>query len=153
MNQRQCFKSAVAAMALAFVFTVTPLRAQDQGGAMGQQGGAMGGPGGMGMGHHQMPSAQDRTDRLAKQLNLSSDQKTKVLAAYQDEDKKMAALRSDTTTQQQDKWSKMKEIHEDTATQIKSSLNPDQAKQFDGMEQKMMQEHHRGGGMGGPPQQ
>jgi Spy/CpxP family protein refolding chaperone len=151
MNRKQCLKTAFATVALALAFSVTPMWAQDQGGAMAGPGG-----GSMGMGHHQMPSAQDRTDRLAKQLNLSSDQKTKVLAAYQDEDKKMSALHSDTSMQQQDKWSKMKAIHEDTATQIKSSLNPDQAKQFDAMEQKMMQEHHRGGGMGmgqQPPQQ
>ncbi|HEX8814647.1 MAG TPA: hypothetical protein VF753_04025 [Terriglobales bacterium] len=152
MNRKQYMKTAFATLALAFAFTVTPMWAQDQGGAMGGPGGAMGGPG-MGMGHHQMPSAQDRTDRLAKQLNLSSDQKTKVLAAYQDEDKKMQALRSDTSTSGQDKWAKMKDIHEDTVSQIKSSLNPDQAKQFDAMQQKMMQEHQHGGGMGGPPQQ
>jgi hypothetical protein len=149
MNRKQCLRAGLAIVALAIVISVTPMWAQGQ---MGQQGGAMGQGGDMGMGHHQMPSAQERTDHLAKKLNLSADQKAKVLAAYQDEDKKMAGLQSESG---QDKWSKMKEIHEDTASQIKSSLNPDQAKQFDAMEQKMMQQHHGGGmGMGQqPPQQ
>jgi Spy/CpxP family protein refolding chaperone len=154
MNRKQILKATLSTMALALAISVAPMWGQN---SMGQNpGGGMGQGGSMSMGHHQMPSAQERTDRLAKQLNLSSDQKAKVLSAYQDEDKKMSALRSDTSSSGQDKFAKMKEIHEDTASQIKSSLNPDQAKQFDAMEQKMMEEHHRGGGMGmgqQPPQQ
>jgi len=92
-----------------------------------------------------MPSAQERTDHLAKELNLSGDQKAKVLSIYQDEDKQMSALHSNNSTSREDRWSKMRQIHEKTASQIKGVLNAEQAKQFEAMEKRMEEGHHRGG--------
>lgn len=130
---------------LMFLFTVIPALAQDS-----PSGGGMGG------GHHgrAMPSAQDRTDHLSQALNLNNDQKSKVLSIYQDEDKQMSALRSNSDMSREDKRAQMQQIHEKTGTQIKALLNPDQAQKYDQMQQQMGH-HHRGGNndSGGPPPQ
>jgi len=141
MNRDRSIKTAGVIVALALVFAVTPLWSQDNDSGSGHNGRG-----------HMMASPQERTDRLAKALNLSDDQKSKVLSSYQDEEKQMSSLRSDTSMSRQDKWSKMQQIHQATASQIKGGLNPDQAKQFDAMEQKMEEGHHHGGG-GMAPQQ
>ena len=103
-----------------------------------------------------MMSPEDRTNHLAKALNLSDDQKSKVLSIYQDEQKQMEALRSDNSTSREDRWSKMKQIHENTVSQIKGTLNEDQAKKFDEMQQRMQerraQRQGNGGGNAPPPQ-
>jgi periplasmic protein CpxP/Spy len=107
-------------------------------------------------GHGHMMSPEDRTDHLTKALNLSDDQKGKVLSIFQDEQKQMEALRSDNSVSREDRWSKMKQIHENTVSQIKGTLNPDQAKKFDEMQQRMEQrhgEHGPGNGNAPPPPQ
>lgn len=141
MNRNRSLKLACIVMAMAFTFAVTPIWSQEN---MAPP------PGGMGRGH-MMPNAQERTDHLAKELNLSEDQKAKVLSIYQDEDKQMSALHSNASTRE-DRWSKVQQIHQNTASQIKGVLNAEQAKQFEAMEKKMEEGHHRGGGMAHPPQ-
>ena len=142
MNRDRSLKTACAIVALAFVFAVTPTWSQEN---MGTP------PGGMGRGH-MMPSAQERTDHLAKELNLSGDQKAKVLSIYQDEDKQMSALHSNEGGSREDRWSKMQQIHQNTASQIKGVLNAEQAKQFEAMEKRMGEGHHMGGAGMAPPQ-
>ena len=150
MKRNRSLKLACIVMAISFAFAVTPIWSQEN---MGPPPGGMGPGGSMGHGHG-MPSAQERTDHLAQELKLNEDQKAKVLSIYQDEDKQMSALHSNTSTSREDRWSKMKQIHESTAGQIKGVLNAEQAKQFESMEKKMGEGHHRGGpGMEPPPQQ
>jgi periplasmic protein CpxP/Spy len=95
-------------------------------------------------GHRHMMSPEKRADHLTKALTLTHDQKSKALSIYQDEQKQMVALRSDSSMSRDDRWAKMKQIHENTVSQIKGILNPDQAKQFDDMQQRMQEgrEHH-----------
>jgi len=147
MKRNRSLKLACIAITISFAFAVTPIWSQEN---MGPPPGGMGPGGNMGHGHG-MPSAQERTDHLAKELNLSEDQKAKVLSIYQDEDKQMSALHSNSGASGEDRWSKMKQIHESTASQIKGVLNAQQAKQFEAMEKRMEEGHHRGGGMA--PQQ
>jgi len=147
MKRNRSLKLACIAITISFAFAVTPIWSQEN---MGPPPGGMGPGGNMGHGHG-MPSAQERTDHLAKELNLSEDQKAKVLSIYQDEDKQMSALHSNSGASREDRWSKMKQIHESTASQIKGVLNAQQAKQFEAMEKRMEEGHHRGGGMA--PQQ
>jgi len=149
MKRNRSLKLACIVMAMAFAFAVTPIWSQEN---MGPPPDGMGPGGNMGHGHG-MPGAQERTDRLAKELQLSEDQKAKVLSIYQDEDKQMSALHSNTSTSREDRWSKMRQIHENTASQIKGVLNAEQAKHFEAMEKRMGEGHHRGGpGMEPPPQ-
>ena len=109
--------------------------------------------------HHgrHMMSPEDRTEHLSKALNLTDDQKSKVLSIYQDEQKQMEALRSDNSTSREDRWSKMKQIHENTVSQIKGTLNEDQAKKFDEMQQRMQERRaarrNQDNGNAPPPQQ
>jgi protein CpxP len=101
--------------------------------------------GGHGMGgHHQMPSADEQTQRLTKKLDLSEEQQTKVKAVLEDQHKQMEQLRNDSSSSQPDKRSKMRELRENSDTQIKAILNEDQQKKFDKMQQRQherMQQH------------
>lgn len=87
---------------------------------------------------------QQRLDRLSKRLNLSDDQKAKIKPILDDEQKQMKALHDDTATTRQDKTAKMKDLHQNTLSQIRPLLNADQQKQFDDMQTKQqarMQQH------------
>jgi Spy/CpxP family protein refolding chaperone len=106
-------------------------------------GGQMGGPGG----HHQMPSVDDQLKHMTKKLNLTDEQQPKVKAILDDQHAKMEALHNDSSVEMQDKFVKMREIHENSSTQIKALLTPDQQKKFD----EMQKEHHDHMGHQDPP--
>ncbi|HKW19064.1 MAG TPA: hypothetical protein VJO35_16265 [Terriglobales bacterium] len=134
---------ACTAVTLAFLFTALVVLAQDNQSAPPPEHRG---------GHGHMMNPENRADHLAKALSLSDDQKGKVLSIYQDEQKQMEALRSDNSVSREDRWSKMKQIHENTVSQIKGTLNPDQAKKFDDMQQKMQERREqRGQGSGNAP--
>jgi periplasmic protein CpxP/Spy len=99
-------------------------------------------------GHHQMRSVDEQLQHLTKKLNLSDDQQTKVKAVLEDQRTKMEALRNDASTSREDRFPKMREIHENSNTQIKAILNEDQQKKFDKIEQE---QHERMGHQGPPP--
>jgi periplasmic protein CpxP/Spy len=103
-----------------------------------------------GQGHrHQMPSVDDQVNRLSENLNLSDSQKTQARTILQDQRDKMSALRQDTSLSREDRHSKMMEIHQTTAGQIRGLLNEDQQKKYDAMEQERQQEmqsHGHGSG-------
>jgi len=113
---------------LLFLFGVMPVGALD---------GASGYP--MVGGHRNWMTAtpEQKADRLSQALSLNNDQKAKVLSIYQDEGQQMSALGSNTDMSSQDKRSKMQEIHENTVTQIRALLNPDQAQKYDEIQQKI----------------
>jgi len=127
-------KTACAVVVVGLLFAAMPTLAQE------------GGPG-EGGGHRRgrMMSPEERTEHLTKALNLSDDQKGKVLSILQDEQKQMQAVRSDSSLSRDDRLSKMREIHQNTTTQIKGILNPDQAKKFDEMQQRMEERREQGG--------
>jgi septal ring factor EnvC (AmiA/AmiB activator) len=102
-------------------------------------------------GHHRMPSVDQQLKHLTKALKLSDDQQAKVRSALEDQRKQMEQIHNDASLSQNDRFSKMKEIHENTNTQIKSALSDDQQKKFDEIQQKH-QEHMRGH-QGPPPPQ
>jgi Spy/CpxP family protein refolding chaperone len=86
---------------------------------------------------HGRPNA----DQIAKDLNLTDDQKTKVKAALKDQQTKMKALRDDKTLSKEDRQTKSKEIREATQAKIKEILTPEQLEKW----QKMQHDHQRGG--------
>jgi periplasmic protein CpxP/Spy len=65
-------------------------------------------------------------ERMAAQLNLTDDQKTKVHAIMDAERQKMLDLRSDTTLSPEDRQAKRKAVVEDTAQKMKVVLTPEQ---------------------------
>ena len=74
---------------------------------------------------------QKRTERLTKELNLTSDQQSKVLDIFKSEQSQMEKLRSDSSTPQEDRRSKMMEIRKTSADQVRGILDADQQKKFD----------------------
>ena len=129
MTIERLIRMACAVVVIGLMFAAMPALAQE--GGPGQGGGHRHGP---------MMSPEERTEHLTQALSLSDDQKGKVLSIFQDEQKQMEAVRSDSSLSRDDRWSKMREIHQNTTTQIKGTLNSDQAKKFDEMQQQM-QEH------------
>ena len=69
-------------------------------------------------------------DRIAKQLDLTDDQKTKAKPIFDDMIQQMKDLRADTTIAPTDKREKMKEIRTATADKLKDILTPDQLAKF-----------------------
>jgi len=108
--------------------------------------------------HHGPPDPAKRTAELTKQLNLTSDQQPKVLAALQSEQSQMESLQQDSSLSREDRHAKMMEIRKTTDDQIRGLLDPTQQKKWDEMQAKReqwMQNHHGGPpeGQGAPPQQ
>ena len=107
--------------------------------------------------HHGMPSADDQLKHLTKRLNLSDDQQTKIKPILEDQQNQMQQLRADNSTSREDRWKKMREIHENSDNQIKSVLNEDQQKKFEEMreEQRSRMKERMGAHSGGeaPPAQ
>ncbi len=88
-------------------------------------------------------NSQGMLDHMTKELNLSSDQQAKIKTILDDQQKQAQALREDTSMSQQDRMSKMRDIHKSTMAQVRAQLTADQQTKFDEMQKTMM------GGPGG----
>jgi protein CpxP len=121
-------------------------------------------PSGQGNGggwHHGPPDPAQRTQELTKKLKLTSDQQTKVQEIFQTEHSQMESLRGDTAVSQQDRRTKMMDMHKNTEAQVRAILDSTQQKKWDEMQAKREQSgqgHRHGPPDGGdqqapPPQQ
>jgi periplasmic protein CpxP/Spy len=88
--------------------------------------------------HHGMDPAK-RTAELTKKLNLTSDQQGKVQSILQSEKSQMESLHQDSSTSQQDRRSKMMDIHKTSSDQIRGLLDSNQQKKWDEMQAKREQ--------------
>ena len=86
-----------------------------------------------GMGHHHAQNPQREAKRMAKKLNLSSDQEQKLEPILADRDQQIQSARADTSMSQQDKHAKMQSIHGDSDSKIESVLNDQQKQQYEQM--------------------
>ena len=86
---------------------------------------------------------------MTKALNLTTDQQTKVRNILGEERKQMDQLRADSSLSQDTRFSKMRDIHQNSSTRIKALLNPDQQQKFDQMEQERRDRMMRGQGGSG----
>ena len=98
-----------------------------------------------------------RTKELAKHLNLTADQQTKVQDALQSQHSHMESLRQDTSLSQADRRAKMMDIRKNTDSQIRAVLDSNQQKKWDEMQSERkdrMMKHHGGSDQGDsqPPQ-
>jgi len=133
----------LALMLAALVSAVKPSAfAQDNGSNEQQSGPAMQAQHGYGHNHF---DPEKRTAMLTKQLKLSSDQQSKVEDILKSEKSQIDSLRSDSSASQEDRHSKMMEIHKSSNEQIRALLDPDQQKKFDEMQSKQMERYHHGG--------
>jgi periplasmic protein CpxP/Spy len=146
-------KHCLLALVLAvLVYAVTPAAiAQDTGGN-NQQAAPSAAPPEHGPGHGHMDPAK-RAAMLGKRLKLSSDQQSKVEDILKSEQSQMESLRSDSSVSQEDRHSKMMEIHKSSNDQIRGLLDPDQQKKWDEMQSKHQEwgHHHGGQAPGGQP--
>lgn len=89
------------------------------------------------------PGGQERGAKMAEELGLSADQKTKMQELNKEFAPKMKALREDTTLSKEDKMAKAKALNEERSTKVKAILTAEQFEKW----QKMQQKHR---GPGGP---
>ena len=94
--------------------------------------------------HHGPPDPAERTKELTKQLNLTSDQQTKVQDILQSEHSQMETLHQDSSLSQQDRHAKMMDIRKTGDTQIRALLDSTQQKKWDEMQAKREQWGHNG---------
>jgi hypothetical protein len=118
-----------------------------------QQSAPASGPSEQWQGHRHF-DPQQRTDMLTKQFNLTSDQQTKVLDILKSQQTQMEKLRSDSSLSQDDRRSKMMDIHKSSNDQIRALLDPGQQKKWDKMQSRREQwqgHQHEGQGSGPAP--
>lgn len=143
MSKRILISMLVLALAAMCSVTMYAQQPDQNAGQSGEHRGEhMGGPRGGPM------NSQAMLDHLTKELNLTSDQQTKIKTILDDQQKQVQTLRDDTSVSQQDRMSKMRDIHKSTMDQIRAQLTADQQTKFDEMQKKMMNGPggHRGPG-------
>ncbi len=117
---------------------------QYQGGGYGggQEGGGRRGP----------MSPDDQLKRLTKDFNLTADQQAKVKPILVDTEKKMEAVRNDSSGDRQTMRQKLIQIRQDANDQVRALLDDKQKEKFDKQEQERQDrmQNRRGGGPGGP---
>jgi Spy/CpxP family protein refolding chaperone len=97
-------------------------------------------------------SPDEQLKRMAKDLDLTADEQTKIKPILVDEQKKMEDLRNDAGGDRQAMRQKMMQIRQDRNDQVRALLDEKQKEKFDKMEQQRedRMQNHRGGGPGGP---
>ena len=145
-------KQCVLALMLAgLIYTVTPSATAQDNGSNDQQSAPAGAPMEHGRGGRHMDPAR-RTEMLTKKLNLNSDQQAKVLDILKSAQSQAESVRSDSSTPQAERHTKMMEIHKSADDQIRSLLNSTQQAKWDEMQARHEQhEGQRGQGQAPPP--
>jgi protein CpxP len=161
-NRMKVLRISATAIALGAVMLSQTAVAQNPGGG-GQRGnppagqnpggGGQMGPGGQG---GRRPDPAQRVERLASQLNLTEEQKTKAKAIFENEQKQMGELRGNAEMTPEQKKAKSDEIRNTTNTDLRATLTADQQKKFDEMQQKMKERMNgdkskEGGAKDAPP--
>ena len=82
------------------------------------------------------PEAAKKVEALAKQLNLTADQKEKLLPVLADEAPKLKAVKDDTTLTGLQKLQKIRAIHAETDPKVKAILTPTQYEQWQTIRQQ-----------------
>ena len=104
-------------------------------------------------GHHRpgKPMTTDeRLQRLTQALDLTADQQEKIRPILENETQQMDTLRGNQSIPRDQRWDKVRTIMEETQSQIKPLLNPDQQKKY---EEMMARRPAMGPGPGGSPSQ
>jgi periplasmic protein CpxP/Spy len=108
-----------------------------------QQGGGPGGRHGM--------DAEGQLKHLTKALDLTPDQQTQLKPILDAQHQQMEAIHQDQALSREDRFAKMKALHEDSKTKIEGVLNDAQKQKFEAMQERM--HDRRGGGQEAPPPQ
>jgi periplasmic protein CpxP/Spy len=129
-------RTALLALCTTAVSTI-PMLAQDPPAPAAQQG-MRGGRGG------------NQVEMLTKRLDLTPDQVTQVKAIDDDQMKQSAAVRNDSSLEQDARRSKMMDIRKASQDKIRAVLTDDQKTKYDALLEEMKnRQGQRGGGGGG----
>ncbi len=148
----------ILSMAAMLIFSAAAFAGTPQDAQSSQQPNAQSGTGhghGAGEGHGRgMMNADAMLDHMSKELNLTDDQKTKIKPILEEQTKQMQDVRQSTSTSPEDRRAKMKQIHENTMSQIRPILNSDQQKKLEEMMSRRGErgEGHQHGGDTSNPQ-
>jgi len=93
-------------------------------------------------------SAQEHLQAMAKELNLTDDQKEKLKPILTSQMEEVQGVRNDTTLTQTQRRSKMMAIHQKYAPQVNAILTPEQQAKWKAMRKDMMEKHQGEGGGG-----
>ncbi|HET7623655.1 MAG TPA: hypothetical protein VFM25_00200 [Verrucomicrobiae bacterium] len=88
-------------------------------------------------------SVETQMTRLDEQLKLTDEQKPKVKAVLEDQNKKMQELFGDSSVSREDRRTKMQSIREDSNKKLKEILTSDQYKKYQDYEKE--RRNRRGG--------
>jgi periplasmic protein CpxP/Spy len=134
-------------MLVGLMYTVQPSAVAQDAGNKDQQSAPAGAPPEHGPGQHHFDPAQ-RTEMLSHQLSLTSDQQTKVQDILKSEKSQMEKIHADSSLSQEDRHSKMMDLHKSSNDQIRALLDAGQQKKWDEMQSRREQwmKTHRPGG-------
>ena len=81
-----------------------------------------------------------RMKHVAKELNLTEDQKAKMKSSMQAQHQQMKAIQGDTSLSADQKKAKVKELHEQSRADFQAMLTPDQQQKW----QEIKKDHKNG---------
>jgi protein CpxP len=142
---KHCLLTVVLAGGL--MCAVVPSAVAQDAGSNDQQPAPAGAPPERGPGHGRFDPSR-RSEMLTKQLNLNSDQQTKVQDILKSEQSQMEKIHADSSLSQEERRSKMMDIHKSFNDQIRTLLDAGQQKKWDEMQsrrEQWMKGHHPGG--------
>ena len=89
-------------------------------------------------------SVQQRVDRMATELNLTAEQKTKVTTLFEDEAKKRQELRANTALSREEKREKGRALLTDQEKKLKAILTPEQTEKWQKMREQYRPRQQQG---------
>ncbi len=96
-------------------------------------------------------SGQSGSTTVEDELQLTQDQKQKIAAVVDDENKQIGAVRDDNSLSMQQKQQKVMQIRQEGSPKIKAVLTPEQLQKLAAIQQKAREQ--QGAGQSAPPSQ
>jgi periplasmic protein CpxP/Spy len=88
----------------------------------------------------QKSGAISKAEAIAQQLNLTPEQKVKILPILRDEVPKVNAIKNDNSLGKVQKLQQIKAIHQQTDPQMKAILSPDQYQKLQAIRQQAIKD-------------
>jgi periplasmic protein CpxP/Spy len=88
----------------------------------------------------QKPTAISKAEAISQQLNLTPQQKVKILPILRDEAPKVQAIKNDNSLSKIQKVQQIRAIHEQTDPQIKAILTPEQYQKLKAIRQQTIKD-------------
>jgi Spy/CpxP family protein refolding chaperone len=129
-------KRAATILSLAVLAAALPALAQ-----YGQEPGPGGPPKGHREGGPGHVSPKEKAAHLAKKLNLTDEQKSKVEAIFQDEHDQLVKLRENSSLSREERHAKIEEIWKSASNRIKEVLTKEQQRKYEEIQEHRQKRH------------